>query len=400
VCESSALDPLIALGNQCLTGVFPQAKGVQVESAPLELVKCAGECGLVQLRHSCEPDAMYGSDYGYRSGLNREMVSHLREKVAALTKLVKLAPDDIVLDIGSNDGTTLSFYPPCARLIGVDPTAAKFAKYYPPHVAIVPSFFTAGSFLRASGGKRAKIITSIAMFYDLERPLDFMRDVHDSLDDDGIWHFEQSYLPTMLERCSYDTICHEHLEYYGMAQIAWMTERTGFRVVDVTLNDVNGGSFAVTAMKGRGSSVARVAELVAEEHRQALDSTKGYRAFEPRVTAHKLELVALLARLRTSGKRVFGLGASTKGNVLLQYCGIGEAELTCIAEVNGDKFGHVTPGTEIPIVSERDALAMKPDYFMVLPWHFRESILRRHADFIDSGGKMIFPLPHVEVVPA
>lgn len=284
--------------------------------------------------------------------------------------------------------------------IGIDPTAVNFAKYYQPHITVVPEFFSARAFERVSGGKRAKIITSIAMFYDLERPLDFMREVHASLEDHGIWHFEQSYVVTMLEQCSYDTICHEHLEYYGMSQIAWMAERVGFRIESVSLNDVNGGSFAVTARKGRGAHVTVVDELVAREKSLGLDVPDGYRSFEQNVTSHKLALPALLARLRSERKRVLGLGASTKGNVILQYCGIGEHELACIAEVNADKFGRVTPGSEIPIVSEAEALAMKPDYLLVLPWHFRQGLVRAHASFLEGGGKMIFPLPRIEIVPA
>ena len=399
-CESPVLEYVLDLGTQALTGVFPSSAAEAVEQAPLELVRCAGACGLVQLRHSCSPEQLYGGDYGYRSGLNRSMVEHLGAKVAMLTKSCALEPGDVVLDIGSNDGTSLSFYPDSATLIGMDPTAAKFARYYPSHVRFVPEFFSARAFQAVTGGKRAKIITSIAMFYDLERPLDFMRDVHESLRDDGIWHFEQSYLPTMLDQCSYDTVCHEHLEYYGMRQIAWMAERVGFRLVDVTLNDINGGSFAVTAVKGAGAHAPRVAEMIADEVQRGLGSAAGYDSFASQVCAHRMDLVALLAKLRSEGKRVIGLGASTKGNVLLQYCGLGPADLACIAEVNPDKFGHVTPGSHIPIVSETEALAAKPDYMMVLPWHFRAGLLRTHASFVAAGGRMIFPLPRIEVVPA
>ncbi len=403
ICGGSNLVTVLDLGQQALTGVFPDAKNPEVEVAPLDLVKCdgPGSCGLVQLRHTCEPSQMYGANYGYRSGLNLSMVEHLRAKVARLVELAPLAPGDVVLDIGSNDGTTLSSYPSTAKLVGIDPTAAKFRQYYPEHVTVVPDFFSSARFLDASGGARAKIVTSIAMFYDLERPMDFMRDVFASLADDGVWHFEQSYLPSMLDALSYDTICHEHLEYYALAQIQWMAERVGFRIVDVELNDVNGGSFAITARKGRnGAASPRVAELAAAERMRALDTLAPYEKFASDVAHHRDELRALLGRLRDDGKRVFGLGASTKGNVLLQYCGFGVRELACIAEVNPDKFGHVTPGTNIPIVSEADALARAPDYFMALPWHFRSTLLRAHASFLERGGKMIFPLPRLEIVGA
>jgi hypothetical protein len=398
ICSATDLARVLDLGTQALTGVFPAAGASDVEQAPLELVKCPG-CGLVQLRHTCEPSLMYGQNYGYRSGLNRSMVEHLRAKVGDLLALVALEPNDVVLDVGSNDGTTLSAYPSTATLIGMDPTAAKFAKYYPAHVKVVPDFFSAARFLEASGGRRAKIITSIAMFYDLERPMDFMREVFDSLADDGLWHFEQSYLPSMIDALSYDTVCHEHLEYYAFAQIRFMAERIGFRIVDVALNDINGGSFAVTAAKGERMPVSpRVAELVAAEEKRGLESLAPYEKFARDVEHHRDELVALVTRLRGDGKRVFGLGASTKGNVLLQYCRFGPRELECIAEVNEDKFGHVTPGTKIPIVSEADALARKPDYFVALPWHFRKGLVRAHANFIAQGGKIIFPLPRIEIV--
>ncbi len=403
ICGGADLVTVLDLGQQALTGVFPTPQAPDVEIAPLDLVKCAGQnaCGLVQLRDTCEPSLMYGANYGYRSGLNRSMVDHLRAKVAKLVALASLAPGEVVLDIGSNDGTTLSSYPTTAKLIGIDPTAAKFLEYYPQHVTVVADFFSSARFLEASGGARAKIITSIAMFYDLERPLDFMRQVFDALADDGIWHFEQSYLPSMMDALSYDTICHEHLEYYALAQIQWMAERVGFRIVDVELNDVNGGSFAITARKGRGAPASpRVAELAAEETRRALGTLAPYESFAAAVIRHRDDVRALLGRLRDEGKRVLGLGASTKGNVLLQYCGVGVRDLACIAEVNPEKFGRVTPGTNIPIVSEADALAREPDYLLVLPWHFRSTLLRAHASFLERGGKMIFPLPRLEIVPA
>ncbi|HXN32006.1 MAG TPA: class I SAM-dependent methyltransferase [Polyangiaceae bacterium] len=406
VCGSTELRSVLDLGEQCLTGVFPRTKGAKVTKGPLEIVKCEGDraaCHLVQLRHHYDPAEMYGSHYGYRSSLNRSMVEHLRAKVRSLVERSQVGAGDVVLDIGSNDGTTLSFYPENARLIGMDPTAANFAKYYKSHIHVVADYFSADAFLRASDGKRARIVTSIAMFYDLDRPLDFMRQVHAVLADDGIWHFEQSYLPSMLAANSYDTICHEHAEYYGLGPIVWMADRVGFSIVDVSLNDINGGSFAVTVAKakpGATKHAAVVSRMLQQEEDAGITSLEQFARFAGGVRRHKSELRALLEGLKGSGKRVFGIGASTKGNVILQYCAIGPDLLPCIAEVNEDKFGCFTPGTEIPIVSEEEAFAQKPDVLLVLPWHFRDNLIRRSAPLLERGIKLLFPLPKIELFPS
>ncbi len=403
VCGSSALESVLHLGDQALTGVFPRHKGQAVTRGPLELVKCTGVCGLVQLRHVYDPAEMYGESYGYRSGLNRSMVEHLQAKVEGLKKLVTLAPRDVVLDVGSNDGTTLSFYPEgSATLVGIDPTSAKFARYYRKDIQRVADFFTADTYRAVAGNRKAKIVTSIAMFYDLEAPLDFMKQVYDVLADDGVWHFEQSYLPLMLSQLAYDTVCHEHVEYYGLTQIKWMADQIGFTLVDVQRNGANGGSFAVTVKKQRTRASdtalpASAAELLAREKADGMDTLRPYQAFASAVAQHKTALVGTLADLRARGQTVFGMGASTKGNVLLQYCGLGENELPCIAEVNEEKFGRFCPGTEIPIVSEAEAAARKPDAYLVLPWHFRDNLIRRNQEYLSRGGKLLFPLPTIEL---
>jgi NDP-4-keto-2,6-dideoxyhexose 3-C-methyltransferase len=403
ICGTTDLHSLLDLGQQALTGVFPRERGQKVTVGPLEIVKCMGEtaCGLVQLRHTYEPTEMYGGEYGYRSALNRSMVEHLREKVAMLLARAPVGAGDIVLDIGSNDGTSLSFYPETATLIGIDPTAAKFMKYYKPHVKVVPDFFTSDAFFKASGGKNASIVSSVAMFYDLDRPLDFVRDVRAALKDGGLWHFEQSYLPLMLKTNSYDTICHEHVEYYALAPIVWMMDKVGFSIVEVTTNDINGGSFAVTAAKSKPGETTHapiVAKMLEEERALGLHGLAPYEAFAKRVAEHRTALRELLMRFKNEGKVVFGMGASTKGNVILQYCGIGPDLCACIAEVNADKYGCFTPGTEIPIVSEADAASRAPDYFLVLPWHFRKNLVPRAAPLLARGMRLLFPLPEIDVV--
>lgn len=407
ICGSDRLESVLSLGDQALTGVFPRQREEPVLVGPLELVRCTsspgGEsCGLVQLRQSYDPNAMYGENYGYRSGLNQSMVDHLRGIVDQALSLVRPGSGDLVIDIGSNDATTLRHYPEDLELVGVDPTGKKFARFYPPHVRLVPDFFRAELVADFTSRRRAKIVTSIAMFYDLERPLDFMREVREVLDEDGIWIFEQSYLPAMLRQTSYDTICHEHLNYYSIRQIEWMAARAGLRLIDAEVNAANGGSFRLVAARqeSRRPSTERPARLLDEEQAAGLGEATIYERFRSRVQAHREELIGFVRRAAREGKSVYGYGASTKGNVLLQYCGLTAADILAIAEVNEDKFGAFTPGTRIPIRSEHEVRASRPDYMLVLPWHFREGIVAREADYLARGGRLVFPLPDVEVVSA
>jgi hypothetical protein len=397
----SDLVTVLSLGMQALTGVFPKNREEAVGEGPLELV-WSPKSGLLQLRHSFEPSEMYGENYGYRSGLNQSMVDHLAHKVRQLERLVPLAAGDTVLDIGSNDSTLLRAYgTPGLNRVGIDPTGAKFASYYPPEVKLVPDFFSAAAF-KSTGAKPAKIVTSIAMFYDLDAPIAFAREVASVLADDGVWHFEQSYMPSMLRMNSYDTICHEHLEYYSLRTVQAILAAADMKVVDVAMNNVNGGSFAVTAVKASNRTARAntpvIEWMLGQEDRMGLGTPKPFRDFEERVFRHREDLVRLIRSLTADGKKVLGYGASTKGNVVLQFCGFGPDDIPAIAEVNTEKFGRVTPGSHIPIVSEQEAKAMKPDYFLVLPWHFKDGILRREKDYLAAGGKFIFPFPEIEIV--
>ncbi len=400
ICGSSQLERVLDLGEQMLTGVFPRERDARITSGPLRLVKCMGEgdaCGLLQLEHSYDLGEMYGENYGYRSGLNASMVRHLHDKVARIKTLVELREGDLVIDIGSNDSTTLQAYPAEGlSLVGIDPTGVKFHTYYPPHIRLIPDFFSAELVKARFPGKKAKVVTSFSMFYDLEDPLGFMRQVFEVLSDDGIWVFEQSYMPAMLDANSYDTVCHEHLEFYALRQIKWMADRVGFRIVDVEFNDVNGGSFSVTVSKAHGDeSVApAVQRILDDEDARGLGSLEPYRAFAKRVADSRTELLEFLAGARNDGKSVAVLGASTKGNVLLQYCGLTGDDVLCVGEVNAEKFGCHTPGSWIPIVDENDLLENEPDYLIVLPWHFRKFFLGARKW---KTAKLVFPLPHLEV---
>lgn len=400
ICGNSRLVNVLDLGVQMLTGVFPREPNARLMSGPLQLVKCHGDeevCGLVQLGCSYDVDAMYGHNYGYRSGLNASMVAHLRNHVERISRTIELKPGDLVLDIGSNDSTTLQQYSvPGIELVGIDPTGVKFHSYYPAHIGLLPDFFSAELFRRSFPNKRAKVITSFSMFYDLERPLQFMREVYEVLADDGIWMFEQSYLPTMLQMNSYDTVCHEHLEYYALRQIKWMTDRVGFTIADVQFNDVNGGSFCVTVAKAssRPQDAEVVDAILARERVDGIDTLDVYHKFAERVRNSKEQLLAFVAKAKVDNKRVVALGASTKGNVILQYCGLTDSDIQMVGEVNAEKFGCYTPGTWIPIAPEDEVLGTNPDFLIVLPWHFKRFFVGNKKF---AGRTLVFPLPELQV---
>lgn len=400
ISKSSNLITVLSLGEQYLTGVFPKSSDDKLTKGPLDVVWCP-ESGLLQMKQSYSLDEMYGDNYGYRSGLNASMVQHLTNKIRMLEKMVSLSDKDLVIDIGSNDATSLKAYTGNHRKIGIDPTGKKFVEYYTDGIDLLPDFFSAEIFRKNFPDEKAKIITSIAMFYDLESPATFVKDIESILDDEGIWHFEQSYMPSMLRTNSYDTICHEHLEFYSFKVVKNLLESLNMRVIDVQMNAINGGSFAVTACKKNASlksNMPIINWMLKQEDDMGLDTPKPYRDFEERVFRHRKNLMELVEALVADGKKIIGYGASTKGNVLLQFCGLTTKHIPYIAEVNEQKFGSYTPGTHIPIISEKEARAMKPDYFFVLPWHFKHSILDRERDFIRDGGKFIFPLPEIEII--
>jgi NDP-4-keto-2,6-dideoxyhexose 3-C-methyltransferase len=401
VCGGTELVSVLSLEKQFLTGVFPKSKEQRVTSGPVDLVRCVARagCGLTQLKQCYDVGEMYGENYGYRSGLNASMVRHLQDKVAKILSMGVLSRGDAIIDIGSNDATTLKAYPQSQYdLFGVDPSGEKFRSHYPPQIGFVPDFFSAKAIRGFLGNRKAKVVTSFSMYYDLEDPVAFAAEVAQSLDEDGIWVLEQSYLPTMLSTNSFDTVCHEHMEYYCLTQIKWIAEKVGLKVIDVEFNDVNGGSFSVVVAKqasARRTATPAVAAVLEREATEKPDSLEAFAAFAARVKAAGVALRDFLVSAKRNGKRVVGLGASTKGNVLLQHYGIGPELLSVIAEVNPDKFGSWTPGTLIPIESEAEVLSTEPDYLLVLPWHFRRFFVR-HASY--KGRTLVFPLPQLELV--
>ena len=402
-CRISNKDDLINvcdLGIHSMCGFFPDSKNIDIEKGSLAL-GWSPSSGLLQLIEERDVSSMYGNNYGYRSGLNKSMINHLKNKVQYLTSLNRLKENSVVLDIGSNDGTLLSFYDENLIKIGIDPTIKKYGSYYKKDIIKVNDFFNAEIFLKSSKNRKADLITSISMFYDLPDPNEFVKNITECLSPEGIWNLEQSYMPSMLRTNSYDTICHEHLEYYSLEVLKRLLEKNDLRIIDVIFNKINGGSFSVTACHKNASYLSNkkiIDWMLGQEKRMELNSPSPYREFERRSYLHRSDLIQLVKTINKSGEKVAGYGASTKGNVILQFCQFTTNDLFGIAEVNKDKFGKYTPGSKIPIRTENEIKKENPEYMLVLPWHFRESIISREKEYLLNGGKLIFPLPEIEIV--
>ena len=407
VCGSSCLTKVIDLGEQHLQGSFvkPDRQLPPMRKMPTSLVRCdpmrdENACGLLQMEYTVPPDVLY-SVYWYRSGTNATMRDHLKGIAdEAATLLDK--PAARVLDIGCNDGTLLAAYPKPFRKFGIDPS--DLAREVPADITVIRELFPSEELTAALKGELCDIVTSIAMFYDLEDPIGFARAIKSVLAPDGLWCLEMSYMPTMLRMTSYDTICHEHLEYYSLAVIERILRMAGLKLVNVSLNSINGGSircFATHAanLRYRREEFSRsIKAMRQDEFDLELDTDKPYRFFQERVNVHREELMALLKKLRSEGKRIHIYGASTKGNTILQWCGIDGRLVEAAAERNPDKYGARTLGTDIPIISEEESRKARPDYYLVLPWHFRDEFLEREKNLLATGVGMIFPLPTIEVV--
>jgi hypothetical protein len=407
ICSSHEFEVVLNLDDQYIASAFVgEAVSADLSNKyPLELVRCSSNkgCGLVQLKHSVNPDLMYADGYGYRSEINESMRDNLKSIVNQTVSIVELQDGDTVIDIGCNDGTLLNFYQDKnIDKVGFDLVLKIIESAREKGIDGINEPFSAESFLRNRPGIKAKIITSIAMFYDLEDPSKFVQDVSSVLHDEGVWVIELSYLPTMLDMNSFDTICHEHLEYYSLRQIEWMASRNGLQVTNVEFNDINGGSFRVFLQKEfikvSSSAIEKIEAIREREQDLCLNTDKPYNKFRKEIEKFKESVTSLLFKLKSEGKMVYAYGASTKGNVLLQYAGITPELVQKAAERNQEKWGLYTLGTNIPIISEAEARRDMPDYFFVLPWHFFSGFVKREREFLERGGKFILPLPEVKIV--
>lgn len=357
-----------------------------VTMVPLVLAKCP-TCGLVQLRHSVDRELMY-RHYWYHSGLNPSMVESLRDIVRGVESRVELEPGDTVVDIGANDGTLLSLYTKPLMRIGYDPARNLAEKAEQNCDVFINDYFETSEEVLP----HVKAVTSIAMFYDLDEPRRFVQRVREVLAPDGIWVLQMTDLVRMLQANAFDNICHEHVCYYSLGQIVTLLFEEGLSVFDVEFNDVNGASVRIyAAHTGAREVMPSVRRALEDESEYLRDDAID--CFADRVQQIRTDVVAFIERERACGKHFHALGASTKGNTLLQYFNLGPTQIECAAEVNPDKYGLHTAGTRIPIVPQAISLAQKPDYYLVLPWHFIAFFLRAREDYLEAGGILFVPLP-------
>ena len=399
-CKQKNLILVLDLGKQPLSGVFPKVGEEDPILGALELMKCQ-DCKLVQLGHNFPLELMYGENYGYSSSLNSSMAKHLNRKINVLLDKYFTAEKNLsILDIGANDGTLLkSIEQGVHNLYAVDPTIKKFENSYleRPDIITIPDFFDGGN-LNKVNPKGFDIITTISMFYDLLDPKKFVEDISLNLTEEGVWHSEQSYLYSMLDSNAFDTICHEHLEYYTLESIESILFGTDLHVIDVALNKTNGGSFALTIAKKSSNKTVSETVVWLRDYENQKNLDQELSNFIVRVEFIRVSLIDLISKIKKANKKLAAIGASTKGNVLLNYFGISKFDLHCISDVNVYKHGRVTPGTRIPIVSEIRFKEFEPDYAIVLPWHFQDSIIQRETEFLNRGGRLIFPLPSIQVI--
>jgi NDP-4-keto-2,6-dideoxyhexose 3-C-methyltransferase len=400
-CGSKDLHDIFSLGEQHIKD-FVDTSPKEFPKAPLDLVLCRN-CYLFQLKHTFNQDTLY-SKYWYRSGTSPTMVKALQDIVSSATKYVELSTGDIVVDIGANDGTLLSQYNVQGiTKIGFEPSNL-WKDGIREDTKIINNYFNAVQFKEIFSEKKAKIITSIAMFYDLVDPNSFVSDIKKCLHEEGLWIIQMNYLGLMFNNLGYDNILHEHLEYHSLLSLKYLLDRHDFEISDVELNDVNAGSYRVfithknTSLQLSKDGKKRVSSLIAKEQKKGFLTLKPYEEFAVNIAKSKNELQSLFNNITKNNKTVFVYGASTRGLVILEHMGITNNDIPFATDNNSDKWGLIMAGTGIPIVSLEKYREMNPDYLLVLPYQYINEIAKQEKDFLEKGGKMIIPLPHPKII--
>ena len=399
-CKSKYFSKLFTLGKMCFTGKFPKNLTTNIPKVVISLIMCKS-CKLVQLDRNFNPKYLYDTNYGYRTGINATMTQHVKGVVKESIKIVKLKKKDSVLDIASNDGTLLNFYKKNIFRVGIDPLIKKYKNQYKNINFGIQDFFSYKAIRKKKINKKFKIITALSMFYDLPNPNKFLEDAKKVLDKEGIIVLEHADLLSIIKNCQFDTICHEHLEYYSSRVIIELMNKNELRVFNLKANTINGGSMRYYICHKDSkykNNNKKINKILSEEMKSKLDKANTFNDFFKLINVQKKKLLKITNKIIKKKETIHGYGASTKGNVLLQYFGINSNKISYIADRNPQKVNLYTPGTKIKIVSESFSRMCKPNYYLVLPWHFKKEIILREKKAIKDGSKFIFPLPKVKIV--
>lgn len=396
-CKSKNLAKVFSLGKLSFSGRFGKNSKENVPKDSLNLVIC-NSCKLVQLDKYFNPKYLYGKGYGYRTGINKTMTNHVKKTALKALKFANVKSGDYVLDIASNDGTLLNFYPNSIKTVGIDPLINKYKKYYKKINYKISSFFQKNKILKLKL-KKFKIITALSVFYDLRNPNEFLKDVKEILDENGIFILEHADLYSIIKNNVFDTICHEHLSYFSSKVVIDMVKKNNLRVFKHEFNEINGGSsrYYIAHDKSKYKTESSVSKVLRLEKRNNIHKKETLKIFFKKILSVCKQLSMLIKNIKQKKQSIHGYGASTKGNILLQFCGFGKKEIDFIADRNPMKFNLYTPGTKIKIISEKKSRELRPNYYLVLPWHFKKEILIREKKAIKNKVKFIFPLPKLEV---
>ncbi len=405
-CGNPSLIPCMDFGNQYLSSIFPSnlSYHTTLKKEPLDLVLCKkneNSCGALQLGHSFDMSKMY-EHYPFTSSTNSSMPKILRDVLDSALAYVNITENDLVLDIGGNDGTLLSFLQDKkCDLLCIDAAQNITPVFRSEKFKVITGFFNEKSYKSATD-KKAKLVFSIAMFYHLYDPIQFSKDVANCLADDGVWVIQMAYLPAMVKTNMYDNIVHEHVGYYATDHIRWIMDKVGLEIFDVTLNDVYGGSFRLFVKKkgcAKYPQTERYRNELKNEQDMGIYDPATYTAFMNRVKKTGADLVALCRKIKSEGKKLWIYGASTKGNTILQYCGINNELIEAAADSNPFKFGKYIIGADIPVKNEEEMRLVKPDYLLALPYSFVDGFMKREQELVNGGTKFIVPLPDVKILP-
>ena len=396
-CKKKGFSLISKIGDQPISSIFLEKKRY-IKNYSLNLFEC-NYCKLIQLSKIPGLQDMYGSTYGYKTSISGLMVKHLKNKFNRIKKLKILQRNPNILDIGSNDGTFLNFFANDLKkknLTGIDPSANAFTKSYNKKIKVIVNFFNKESIKNYFKNIKFSVITSFAMFYDVEDPNSFCKNIYKLLDKNGIWVLEFSYFPLLLKNLTYDQICHEHVMYYTLNTFNNIIKKNKLKIIDYSLNEINGGSIEILCSKKNSNIKAmktKIDKILIEEKKI---SNKDYDKFNLRIQNSKKNLQFFLKNIKK--KEIIGYGASTKGNVILNYCGISNKNIPFICDANPTKIGKFTPGSHIPIISKIKMRKINPKYLLVLIWSFRSEVIEQEKKFIKKGGKLLFPLPDFHIV--